>query len=226
MLRMKARKPWPPEDVATLRAEFPDSRTDDLAVKLGRSYTTVAQKAAKLGLRKSAAYLASADAHRFDGIKGVGSRFTAGHPTWNKGKPGSTGIQEACRATQFKPGRLASEARNYRAIGSLRICADGYLEKKVTDDPDIAPARRWVALHRLVWEAENGPIPRGHIVVFRSGQRTVTESDITLDRLELLTRSENMRRNSVHTNYPPELARLVQLRGALNRQINRKAKEA
>lgn len=218
-------KPWTPEEVATLRAEFADSRTDDLAARLCRSYTTVAQKAAKLGLRKSAAYLASPECHRFDGIKGIGSRFVAGHQTWNKGKPGSTGVQAACRATQFKPGRPANEARNYKPIGSVRVCADGYLEKKLSDDPSLPPKQRWVAVHRLVWEAENGPIPDGWIVVFRPGQKTTDEAAITLDRLEMLTRAENMKRNSLYAKYPPELARLVQLRGVLNRQINSKAKE-
>lgn len=218
-------KPWTPEEVATLRAEFANVRTDDLAAKLGRSYTTVAQKAAKLGLRKSAAYLSSPECHRFDGIKGIGSRFSAGHQTWNKGKPGTTGLQDGCRATQFKPGRPASESRNYRSIGSLRICADGVLEKKLSDDPRLLPKRRWMAVHRLVWEAANGPIPNGWIVVFRPGQKTTDEAAITLDRLEVLTRSENMKRNSLYAKYPPELARVVQLRGALTRQINRKAKE-
>lgn len=33
-----------------------------------------------------------------------------------------------------------------------------------------------------------------------------------------------MRRNTVH-NLPPELAKVVQLRGAINRQINKRAKE-
>ena len=40
------------------------------------------------------------------------------------------------------------------------------------------------------------------------------------------TRAEHMHRNSVHAHYPPEIARLVQLRGALVRQINRKARQA
>ena len=81
-------------------------------------------------------------------------------------------------------------------------------------------------MHRLVWEAACGAVPDGHIVVFRPGRKTTDPDKITLDALELLTRAENMRRNSVHSKYPPEVARLVQLRGALTRQINRKAKEA
>lgn len=220
------RRPWTDAEVALLRWGFADSRTDDLALALGRSYSTVAQKAAKLGLRKSAAYLASPEAHRLDGVKCMGTRIQPGSTPWNKGRPGSTGTQPGCRATQFKKGRPAQEARNYVPIGSLRICADGYLERKLTDDPGIVPACRWVAVHRIVWEAAHGSVPAGHIVVFRPGRKTTDLDKITLDALELLTRAENMRRNSVHSKYPPEVARLVQLRGALTRQINRKAKEA
>ncbi len=81
-------------------------------------------------------------------------------------------------------------------------------------------------MHRLVWIAANGPVPEGHIVVFKPGRRTTELKEITPDAVELITRVENMRRNTVHAKYPRELARLVQLRGVLSRQINRKAKEA
>lgn len=221
-----ARKTWTECDLALLRSRFADARTDDLATALGRSYSTVAQKAAKLGIRKSAEYLASPAAHRLDGVKGLGTRFEPGQPAWNKGLKGVVGVQEACRATQFKKGRPPNEARNYVPIGSLRVCADGYLEQKVTDDQTIAAARRWTAVHRLVWEAAHGPIPDGHVVVFRAGQKTTELNRVTPQILEVVTRRQLMQRNSVHSKYPPQLARLVQLRGALTRQINRKAKES
>ena len=87
------------------------------------------------------------------------------------------------------------------------------------------PARRWVAVHRLVWEAAHGPVPDGHVVVFLPGKRTAELDGITLDVVELVTRRELMRRNSVH-QMPKELVELVRLRGVLTRQINTKAKEA
>ena len=46
---------------------------------------------------------------------------------------------------------------------------------------------------------------------------------ITPDVVECISRRENMLRNSVHTRLPKPLASLVQLRGALQRQINRRA---
>lgn len=48
---------------------------------------------------------------------------------------------------------------------------------------------------------------------------------MTLDKLECITFRENMRRNTVHAKYPKELVRLVQLRGALARQINLRQRE-
>lgn len=216
---------WTEAELDHLRQHYPHRRTDEVAAEIGRSYSCTSRKATSLALRKTAVFLASPDAHRLDGKRGAGTRFKPGHETWSKGSKGLVGVQEACRATQFKPGRPASEARNYRPIGSLRINGDGYLERKVTDDPTLAPARRWVAEHRLAWEAEHGPTPAGHVVVFRHGRKTTDAEKITLDAVELVSRQELMSRNTLH-NLPKPLAELVQLRGVLTRQINRKAKEA
>lgn len=226
MNTLPACKYWTDSELELLRSNFSDSRTDDLARALGRSYSTVAQKAAKLGLHKSEAYLNSPDAHRLDGLKGMGTRFHAGQESWNKGKPGSCGLHENSRAHHYKPGNVSGRAAQLvQPIGSLRINTDGCLDRKVSELPGPNNLR-WHPVHRLVWEAAHGKVPEGHVVCFRPGKKTTDIDKITVDVLELLTRAENMRRNSVHSRYPPELARLVQLRGALSRQINRKAKEA
>lgn len=79
--------------------------------------------------------------------------------------------------TSFKKGNMSGTAqRNYVPIGTTRITRDGYLERKVTDDHPV-PARRWVAEHRLVWEATNGPIPEGHVVVFLDGDKKNIEPE-------------------------------------------------
>lgn len=113
---------------------------------------------------------------------------------------------------------------NYVPIGTLRVSKDGYLERKMNDDPNIYPARRWVAVHRLVWEASHGPIPDGHIVVFKPGMKTSVLEDVTHDRLECITRAEHARRNHPRSK-SPELAKLVQLKGAITRQVNRISRE-
>lgn len=215
------RRPWSETDLRTLREQFADTRTDDLAQLLGRPYSAVAQKAAALGLRKSAAYLAGPLAHRFDGKKGAGSRFEKGLIPWNKGKEYKAGGRSV--ETQFKRGACYGRAAQIVApMGAYRINQDGILEQKFGDTPGLQ-TMRWRPVHRMVWEAANGPTPAGHVIVFKPGRRTTEAASIVLDALELVSRADLMHRNSVHTKYPPELARVVQLRGAIQRQINKRA---
>ena len=72
----------------------------------------------------------------------------------------------------------------------------------------------------LVWCEANGPLPPKHIVVFKPGQRTLELTEITLNKLECITRRENARRNHP-INSNPALAKLIQLKGAITRQVNR-----
>ena len=223
------RRFWTEAELELLRQHYPDRTGDDVAAMLGRPVRSVYKKARELGLSKSAAFLSSDLSGRVQRGKQDprmrATQFQPGVSSWSKGVKGRVGVKEGCRATQFKKGRPADEAHNYLPIGSLRVTKDGYLERKVTDDPSVYPARRWTALHRLVWEAAHGPVPGGHLVVFKPGRATTDPELVTLDALECITRADNLRRNSVH-RYGPEIASIAQLRGAIRRQINRKAKEA
>ena len=87
---------------------------------------------------------------------GVDAKFKKGNIPWIKGrKMGRTWKT----SSQFKPGR---EAQNKAPIGAERP-NDGYIKVKI-GQPDI-----WVMKHRLVWEAANGPIPEGHIIIHLDG---------------------------------------------------------
>lgn len=227
-IRKSDRRPWTAADNRVLRNRYPYEKTDAIARDLGRKVGQVYQQAQKLGLSKSAEYLATGDAHRLNGHEPASKihRFKPGQPPPNKGlrRPGWAPGRMA--TTQFKKGQMAGAAQhNYVAIGTERISKDGYLERKVTDDPALAPARRWVGVHRLVWEAANGPIPPGHAVAFLPGRRATDAAAITADGLELVTRVELMRRNGLWNRYPREVAELVQLKGAVNRKINRRIRE-
>lgn len=216
------RKRWTDIEITILRRFYPDHMTRAIADALGRTERQVYHKAYALGLKKTPEYLASPQASRWRRGDDVGkaTRFKKGMTPWNKGKPGSTGTHPNSRRTQFKKGHMSGAAQhNYVPIGSTRVTRYGALERKVTDDPGLYPAKRWRPVAHLVWEQENGPIPKGHIVRFRDGMHTTVEDEITIDKLECISRAENMRRNSLH-RYPKEIALAIQMRGALNRKIN------
>lgn len=204
------RRAWTTADDALLRRHYAYTSAANLARLLDRTGPAVLQRALRLGLRKCADYMAHQAGRFRPGQRPANAGLR--RPGWAPGRMGET---------QFKPGRPAALARNYVPVGSLRVTKDGLLQRKLTDDPTLPPARRWRAVHALVWEAAHGPIPRGHLVVFRPGCRTTDPGAITLDRLELITRSEHMRRNSVHTRYPADVVDLIRLRNALIRKLNR-----
>lgn len=99
--------------------------------------------------------------------------FPKGNTPWNKGKaydnPGS-------RATQFKKG---NRPKTYLPVGSEVVRTDGYLAVKVADP------NKWRLKHHLVWEAANGPVPRGHVILFLNQDKT----DVRLENLTMIKRS-------------------------------------
>jgi hypothetical protein len=210
---------WTDDQVEHLRQHYASTLTVDLAATLGVRASRILAKANALGLYKTTALISETARQRTmaPGHGSLASRIKPGTVPWNKGIQG----ERVSPDTEFKPG---NRPHTWVPVGSHRINADGYLDRKVTDDG--GPSQRWQPVHRLVWIDAHGPVPAGHIVTFKPGRRTTDLVQITLDAIELVTRAENMRRNSYHTNYPPELRSLVQLRGALQRQINRTAKEA
>lgn len=222
------KRPWLPAELETLRELYPDNTAMFIARVLGRIVGGIYRKARELGLEKSDAFWKSDTSGRAQqgrqDPRMRATQFKPGITPWNKGVKGVVGIQAGCRATQFKKGRPPQESRNYLPIGSLRMTADGWLERKVTDDHPV-PARRWVAEHRLVWERANGPIPPGHIVIFKDKRRITVAEEITADKLECITKAENARRNHPK-NRSPEYAHMVQLKGAITRQVNRIKKDA
>lgn len=216
---------WSPDELRYLWKHYSNSPSSAIASHLGMSVDDVNKKAAFLGLKKSREYMKEAKpgAHNL-AEHGKAFRFTKGLVPWNAGTKGIAGQHENSRATQFKKGRPAEQSHNYKPIGSLKVNSDGFLVRKMTDDPTIVPVRRWEPVHRLVWEEAHGPIPSTHKVVFKPGMKTTKLEEISPDRLELLTHAELMARNTIH-NYPPELAEVMRVRGQLTRAINKRAKE-
>lgn len=215
------RNAWTPEQLQQLRELYPNHTAKDVARMMGLTVGSVYGRAALLRLGKSEAFKRSEKSGRMlpgrvdDRMRS--GQFKPGLQPWNKGKAYQAGGRSA--QTQFKPGQRGS---NWRPVGSYRINSEGYLDVKVSAT-GYGP-RDWKAVHRVVWERACGPVPHGHVVVFKPGQRTNALELLTPDRLECISRAENARRNHPN-NRSPEYARLVQLKGAITRQVNRIAKE-
>lgn len=213
-----SRTTWTAAEIEYLCKHYPDMLARDVACALNKTTRSVYLKAGQMGLKKSDAFFNNEKSGRLTANTGLGTRFKKGLRPWNKGMKG---LQQPgrCKETQFKPGHLGGSAlKNVKPVGYERLTKDGYIERKIRADGPFY--KRWRAVHILNWEAVNGPLPDGHCLVFKDGNK----QNLALDNLVLTTRADNMRRNTYH-NYPKEIALAIQARGALIRRINNEHKK-
>lgn len=111
---------------------------------------------------------------------GITGYFEQGHTPWNKGRKGE--YYKGCEKTWFSKGHIPA---NYRPVGSERITKDGYTEVKVADP------NKWRLKHNIIWEQHNGPIPKGHVVIFGDGDKT----NFNINNLILVSRAQLARLN-------------------------------
>jgi hypothetical protein len=193
MASRKDQRPWTADEDATLADMYPSHAASDVALAIGRTRQAVKNRVAKLGLQKN-------DCRTW---------FQAGQTPWNKGiryEAGGRSVQ-----TRFQPGQ---RPHTWNPIGHTRTTKDGYLQRKLQDTG--VTHRDYVPVHHLVWRMHGRTVPPGHVIAFRDGNPL----NVDINNLELISRLELMARNSVH-RYPEPIARAVQLRGALIRQINK-----
>lgn len=200
---MSAHKKWTAEKIRLLRRLYPSNLTKDIAHHFDASPKAVAHMAFRCGIRKNPEIRA---------LNGKAGQFQKGHAPFNKGKKWDEFMSEEGKRnsarTQFKSAHIPF---NLRPDYSERINIDGYIEIKLPGH------KKWALKHRWVWEQAYGRIPKGCQIHFIDGDRT----NCDISNLEMITHAENARRNSFWNNYPKEVASLIQLKGALNRQINK-----
>lgn len=201
---------WTDAERAQLIGQYPHMKTATIAAMLGRTVTTVYQQAQRLGLTKTTEFFASPAAGRTNGRQGIGSRFAKGLTPWNKGTHFTAGGRSV--ATRFPKGHMP---HNWKPVGTIRVNSEGYRDIKVTDTR--RGALDWVALHRLNWIAAHGPIPKGLVLRFKDGN----PRNAVVENLELVTRADHLRLNW-HERYPKPIRQIAQLRGAIQRQINKR----
>lgn len=209
--RGRRRRYWTPEEDGLLRTRYAREFTKAIAADLGRPTRSVYQRAAALGLRKDPDWVAE-NCRGLDPESGRDHRFRKGQAPPNKGVKGWDAGGRSVE-TRFKPG---ARPHTWVPVGTEVTDRDGYRKRKIRDDAPTGMSRfNWQFVHILIWEAANGPVPKGHAVVFVNGDK----ADLRLENLELVSRRELMRRNTLH-RYPKPLVDTIRAKGVLTRKIN------
>ncbi len=142
------------------------------------------------------------------------SRIKKGNIPFNKSKKQTDYMtQEAIertKKTRFKKGNIPHNA-NKKGDGAITIRKDksGRNYKYIRVALGV-----WELLHVHIWEKENGKIPENHIVVFKDGN---TEN-VCIENLELISKVENMLRNSKH-KFPREIIPSLVLKNKLENKL-------
>lgn len=156
---------------------------------------------------------------RFGVRNGRDGRFAKGTVPWSKGKKLPFNTNSA--RTQFKKGSRSGVAVNlYKPIGSEQV-RDGYLVRKVHDGRPMQS--RWKFVHRINWEAANGPVPDGMVLKCLGDK-------LNIDPLnwELVSRGVLARLNQSKHDFdaaPAELKPAIMALAKLNDGLGRKRKQ-
>lgn len=208
-------KIWEEKDIEYLRENYSNTAILELAKYFNCSVKRVSNKAWKLGLKKDKDFLIEMFRKNVDDPNHSSRkyRFKKGHTPFNKGKRQVDFMtQEAIERTKGTRFNKGQKAWNRKPVGYERITKDNYIEVKVAE-PNVFKLK-----HRVLWEKHNGTIPKGHNVQFKDGNR----QNISIDNLYLISKSEQLKKqNSMHVRYPKEVQLAIQMKGALNRQINK-----
>ena len=205
---------WTQEAIEKLKAVYPNLYNHEICKMFGVSKDTITKKACTLKIKKSKEFI-EREKIRLAKV-GEKTRIQKGNNLWTgKKRP----MRGNTAKTNFKPGQLP---HNTLPVGTykIKIDSDGHshLEVKYAEAPG-SPSNRWISVSQKVWQDANGPVPKGHVVVFKKGMKTLEKDLITLDKLECISRAEHAKRNGPQTQ-DPEIRKLFGLKGAITRQIN------
>lgn len=153
--------------------------------------------------------------------------YRKGHTPFNKGKKLEEYLSPEQIANQlktsFKKGHVPV---NKTPIGTIKIRSYGGANMKKNPNYKIKWIKigegslEWMPLHIYNWINSGNEIPKGYVLSFKNGDSINAQ----IDNLELITMTENMKRNSIR-NLPQDLQDVLMAKGQLMRQINKYSKE-
>ncbi|WOE59677.1 Uncharacterized protein PA12_gene4363 [Pseudomonas aeruginosa] len=118
------RETWTAEQELVLLRLHPDMPNEVLAARLNKTLQQICSKAYRLGLKKSPEF-----SKKIRQDWGSATRFKKGNTPWNCGMKGLPARGRSSE-TQFKKGQ---KPHTWLPVGSTRVSADGYLQRKISD---------------------------------------------------------------------------------------------
>ena len=186
-----------------IKQRYPFEPTKKIADDLNLTESQVYNRAFAMRIKKDPVYLRST---QFPAgyLGGKATQFKKGQIPPNKGQKMSKEVFEKVSATMFKKGSVPS---NTQPVGTINKRKDTngkfYSYIKVAN-------QNWQLLNRYLWEQNFGKIPPGMIVIFKDNN----EDNFEISNLELISKKENMNRNSMH-QYPLEIKQILILKNKL-----------
>ena len=186
-----------------IKERYPFEPTKKIADDLNLTESQVYNRAFAMRIKKDPVYLRST---QFPPgyLGGKATQFKKGQIPPNKGQKMSKEVYEKVSATMFKKGSVPS---NTQPTGTINKRKDTngkfYSYIKVAN-------QNWQLLNRYLWEQNFGKIPPGMIVTFKDNN----EDNFEISNLELISKKENMQRNTMH-QYPLEIKQILILKNKL-----------
>ena len=193
---------WTDEKLEKLKALYPTTTNEELAVIFETSYQSITSAAFNYNLQKTQEHINKHRKGQFDGSK----------PVWNKGMKGL--LIPGSEKGFFKKGSLPHNTRHDGAT-SVRISKEGLPYRFVR-----VSQRNWQHESVLIWQKSNGNVPKNMVVRHKNGNTL----DNSLENLELITKAEHMARNSIH-QYPNELKQTIMTLSKLNKALKNHGSE-
>lgn len=143
------------------------------------------------------------------------SRIKSGSFPPNKGKRWeeymSPEAMKRCSATHFKKGNRPPQTKERNGVITIRKDRSGTSYKYIR-----ISLGKWKLYHQHLWEKKHGKIPAGMCLWFKDRNSL----NCTLKNMELINRSENLRRNrSKYLQLHPDLRKASTLLNKLNKAI-------
>ena len=198
---MKGRTSFTPEMDEVLKENYLKIPVKRLGAMIGKSYTGIMIRLRHLGLEIPKELRVA---------RKKKGQMKPGTIPQNKGKKQSEFLSpeaiERSKKYRFKKGQTP---HNIKYNGYERMSKSGYVEVRVKQG-------KFVQKHRLVWERENGPVPKGYVVVFKDGN----PSNCKIENLEMITRGELAVRNKMgFESLPMEMKTSIKLINKINKEL-------